>query len=330
MTKRSSRPAAGPVTKALARVERRLKLMAGPAPGESFMPGAPAALTTVTPMALEQVQLGGAGLVELKLTDAEEMVLAKPVDLGEMRMKPTGQPYLSHPTYTRWFNQAFGRLGWMLLPADAPATTPRGVIMPFYLLIHGHAVAKAWGEQDYFETNRDQSYGDALEACFASALRRLAKRLGVGLELWDKPWLEQYVREHCIKVKCSSEKRGVSYVWRRKIDPPFWNETGVASHDDHEPDVEPAQRHSAPAPATSSSSSERPAGHNPQAGLPISEKQVKRYHAIVGHSHRGEQIVKEWLERVWGYTSSKDIERRDYDRICSAIEGPGQLSEKRS
>ena len=54
------------------------------------------------------------------------------------------------------------------------------------LFVHGKPVAFATGEQDYFETNERQTYGDALEATMSSALRRFCKHLGMGLELLDK------------------------------------------------------------------------------------------------------------------------------------------------
>lgn len=143
----------------------------------------------------DEAAVGALGLVEVKLTDAEEAILSEPVNPADVSFKPAKRgepptiPYLSHPVYTKWFNRAFGRLGWAIVPKSKPIKNGDVIMCPYMLYIHGQPAAFAWGEQDYFANNAQQTYGDAVESTVASALRRCAKRLGVGLELWDKTWI---------------------------------------------------------------------------------------------------------------------------------------------
>jgi hypothetical protein len=288
--------------------------------------------------------LGSLGLVELKLTAKEEAVLSRPVDPAIVRIKPTGQPYISHPDYTRWFNEAFGRTGWALVPLAMPESRQDGkrvnVQVPYMLHVHQQPVAFAVGEAEYWTNSREQSAGDAVEATIASGLRRCAKRIGVGLELWDKRFLDEFLHKYGVVVPVMVFRDGQqkkSTAWRRRDDPALSNEiTGpvrevVAS----EADEVAAQRyapdysHSEPAPARSSSS-RPPAGNDGRGGDVISQPQNRRLFAILRNSGRNEQAFRAWLARRFGVESTADIKRRDYDFICQAVESSRALPERES
>lgn len=277
-----------------------------------------AALSTQAPAVealSEAIALGSLGLVEIKLTREEEMVLVEAVDVGDVLVKPTGQPYLSHPAYTKWFNRAFGRLGWALVPRAKPALSENGVLVPYVLYIHGQPAAFAIGEQDYHANNREQTYGDAIEATVASALRRCAKRMGVGLELWDKRFINKFTREHCICVLRTSKNER---AWRRVDDDPFYDEAGKAKEGEY---VKPAQRQE------SSQASRFPPRSSSahRDGRIITEKQLKRLWAILRNSGRPDAEVKEWLASRFKISSTKLITQDIYEQICSAIEARGEL-----
>ena len=270
----------------------------------------------------DDVALGALGLVEVKLTPEEERVLSRPVDETRIRIKPTGQPYLSHPEYTKWFNDAFGRLGWSIVPATKPKRDGEHTVLVAYVLyIHGQPAAFAWGEHEYFENNREQTYGDVVEATTASALRRCAKRFGVGLEMWDKQWLEAWIAGHAIRVpvkrnrkqRDGSWKEVTVYQWRRKDDVPLDGELSSSARVD-EGGVEQTQRRTAP-----------PAGHNTKQDEPINQAQAQRMWIIARNSGRSEEVVRTWLQVRFKVASSKEILRRDYDFICRSIEAPGSL-----
>lgn len=254
----------------------------------------------------DEIALGALGLVELKLTPAEEEILAEPVPVEAIQMKPVKvpTPYLSHPGYTRWFNRAFGRLGWAMVPAAKPMKSDNSVVCPYVLHVHGKPVAFAIGEQEYHANNKEQTYGDALEATVASALRRCAKRLGIGLELWDRRWLAGFVRDHAVCVTITKGSEEVK-AWRLKVDPPFWNEKG-GSRRRESPEVltvpvEPAYR-------------------NPAAAEVITQPQRQRFAMILKNSGKEPEQVRAWLKARYGIASSADIRRDTYDEICKAVE----------
>lgn len=266
----------------------------------------------------EEIAIGTLGKFEITFSAAEEMVLAEKVDVNLVQIKPSGQPYLSHPAYTTWFNRAFNRGGWSLVPIAKPAKTDSGVAVPYLLYVHGKPAAFAMGEGDYKENNREQTWGDALEATVASGLRRCAKRLGVGLELWDRRWLNRFITEHCVLVKVNG-RHGLERQWRRVDDPELRGEI-AAGKDDGGGDVREAQR---AAPATSRFPPRSSTEH--RGDRPITEKQVGRLWTIVQHAGRTHEEVNGWLKARYGWTSSKQITMDAYDRIVRAIEARGEL-----
>lgn len=149
--------------------------------------------------------VGALGLAELKLTAEEERILSEPVNPADVRWKPRVKdgppeiPYLPHPVYTRWFCRAFGRTGWALVPTQRPQRVENLMLREFVLYVHGVPVASAIGEQEYYPTNKQQTYGDVIESLYASGLRRCAKHLSVGLEMWDKDYLDRLPRPKGVK-----------------------------------------------------------------------------------------------------------------------------------
>lgn len=328
-SKRPKPSSSSSTSKALVRVTRTLERVTKKYPGEELAPRVPRSEILPVQLLGDEADLGALGLVEVKLTPQEEQILSRPVDDTRVLIKPSGQPYLSHPEYTRWFNEAFGRLGWSIVPKAKPLSNGANVVVPYVLYIHGKPAAFAYGEQDYHDNNREQTYGDAAEATVASALRRMAKRLGVGLELWDRAWIDEWIHEHCIKVRVVvGREKKVAYQWRKKDAPPFWNEvTGKGrtaegeEQSDRDYDAEPAEQPQRRAPARE----ERPAGHNPKDGEPITEGQVRRLWVIVRNSGRSDEVVKTWLRTRYNLDTSKKIKRGDYDFICKCIEAEGSL-----
>lgn len=263
----------------------------------------------------EDVAIENFGLVELKFTDREEEILSEPVNLDDVRVKPTGQVYLPHIVYTRWLNRAFGRTGWALRPAAKPLIGQQAVVIPYLLMIHGQPVAFVYGEQEYFENNRDQSYGDALESTHASALRRCCKHLGMALDLWDKSFGEQYLHQNAIRVKVEKKQKGgepkVSYQWRRRQDPPLYGEIRKDTRRE-EQDWTPPR-------------TVAPAASHPDADQPITPEQVTRFWTIARRRGRDDAEIKRYLVSRYGIDSSKAIKRKDYETICQALEHPGGL-----
>jgi hypothetical protein len=267
----------------------------------------------------ELATVGALGLAELTLTPEEEKALSVAVNQDEILIKPDGTPYLPWPAYARWFSSAFGRLGWSCVPAGRPQKVDNLVVAPYLLYIHGKPVAFAWGEQDYHPDNKRQSYGDAIESTQGSAYRRFAKRLQMGLELWDKAYLAEFKALRCIAV--SVTKRGEQKTeWRRKVDPPLPGEKGrvfdvpVGNYSpggDWSPE---------PIPDTVKTVSSRI-----ENASTITAEQRKRLADIVERHGRAPSEVSLWLKKRYGVTKSDQIQRRDYEAICKALEARGAL-----
>lgn len=279
----------------------------------------------------DDAAIGALGTFEVKLTPAEELALSKPVDFARVLIKPSGQPYLPHAEYTRWFNEAFGRLGWAMVPCAKPLTSGTSVVCPYLLHVHGKPAAFAIGEQDYYGGaggNREQTYGDALEATVASALRRCAKRLGVGLELWDKRWIESFMGEHGVRVRVIKNVRGEkkpAWQWRLKTDAPFYNEVTRGGKTVEGDDVDREDEDRTPEPAQRRTVAAPPAVTHAKAEEKINEAMRKRLWTIATNSGRSHEVVKAWLMTKYKLASSKDITRAQYERICTAIEASGSL-----
>lgn len=287
---------------------------------EEDNPVLPERRLTAEPLALT---MGGG--VPVKFTKAEELILSEVVNPDEIRIKPTGIPYVSHPTYTRHLNRAFGRGQWALVEISVPTKGGNSVLVKYALLVRGVPVAAAYGEQEFFESNRDQSYGDVVESTYASGLRRCCKHLGIFLEMWDRAFLDAWVDTRCLEVKVKGKDGQIKRQWRRKVDAPFWNEAGRASRD--EDDDPRAQRHQPPPQKarTAQAVADPVTATHPKAGDPISEDALKRFWTIARRSGRSDEEIKQFLSSAYGLTSSKDIKRRDYNDITKAIEHPGAL-----
>ena len=278
--------------------------------------------TTIGPMD-ENIDLGTFGLVEVTFSAEEEAILARPCNLADIRVLPSGIVYLPHIVYTRWLNDAFGRTGWALRPLSKPSLSVGGqVIVPYHLMIHGKPVAFCYGEQDYHANNRAQSYGDALEATHASALRRACKHLGMALELWDREFGATFLDEFAIEVEVTIRYRdGDTWKskderqWRLRSSVPLKGEQGPSRRRDRDDEHTQERRPAKPVEPTAS---------HPHQGEAITDKQVMRLYTIARKRGRLDAEIKAYLLGM-GYASSREIRRRDYDTIVTAIEHPGAL-----
>lgn len=245
--------------------------------------------------------LGELGLVEAKFTKAEIAVMNRAVDDSKVRTKPTKKgppiPFLPHYEYTKWFNEAWGHGAWALVPADLPKMTKGTVSREYVLFVHGRPVAFGVGEQDYFENNPQQTYGDVLEATHSSAMRRCAKHLGMGLELWDKDWCTAYLKKYNLLNVRAGDGEG--------------------------------QRQ----PPPQSRGGERPpaASRHAHQDAPITEPQYGRLLGFIKKAGRTKSEVLAYLGWRYGikdWAGVKAIKRSDYDAICSAVEKSGALPDK--
>jgi hypothetical protein len=88
------------------------------------------------------------------------------------------------------------------------------------LICHGRFVSEAVGEAAYRANNPNSSYATALEGAKSDAIGRCCKDLSMFSELWDKAWLDQFVRTKCETYTGRKKNRDGQWedakLWRRK------------------------------------------------------------------------------------------------------------------
>lgn len=64
------------------------------------------------------------------------------------------------------------------------------VYVDMALIVRGCYVTDAIGDMTYYPGNAMTNFGDAVEGAESAALRRCAKKMGIGLQAWSKTWCE--------------------------------------------------------------------------------------------------------------------------------------------
>lgn len=152
----------------------------------------------------------------LEITEEQKKILSAPVDEKKIQIRPDGLVYLSWIEYQSRLDEAFGS-AWSLVPQGMPKydRNTNLILWGFYLIIKGKFVDFAIGQNEYIDTNRNMSYGDAIEGAKSNALMRCCKRLGIGLELWDKDYIQKWKEKYTYKKYDEIKKR---YLWYKKSD----------------------------------------------------------------------------------------------------------------
>lgn len=236
----------------------------------------------------------------MKLNDKQIRALRRPVEDGEVEWRPLREggppaiPYLSHNGYRDRLDAAFGLGGWGMAPVGVPKEKDGVVYVPFGLVVGGVPRIYAWGEQSYHPNNKQMTYGDALEGAKSNAITRCGKELGIARDLWNRPYIEAL-------------KRRVLGGGRTQ------------RHQQDEPHESSRQREETRPPAQSRSGDEQE---------PISLQQRERLFKIAKAAGRTKVEVTSWVKATYKVESTGQIQRKDYDAICTAIEKRGPLPKK--
>jgi hypothetical protein len=175
----------------------------------------------------------GAGM--LPLTREVAVRMTRPVDpKTELGIKPSGEIYMEHMQVRRRLNEAFGVGQWALIPASGVTVHPNGnkggkrVMREFVMVVNGQFAAQSIGGMVYHPTNPNMGLDDALEGAESDALKRCAKKLGIGAECWDKREAYELRKTYCIQVRAKDSYDNITIQWRVKDGPPLPGEIGVA------------------------------------------------------------------------------------------------------
>lgn len=154
--------------------------------------------------------------------------LTQPARTEDIEIKPTGEIYLSHVRYRKMLNDAFGMGNWSLRPLGGFVKTGSVVCREYALYIKGKYAASAIGEQNYIESNAQMTWSDACEATKSNVIMRCCKDLGIGLEMWDRKFVEKFKKEYCVSVwRKGKPGQTPKPQWRLKESEPFFDETGI-------------------------------------------------------------------------------------------------------
>lgn len=151
----------------------------------------------------------------LELTEKQNDILYSSVKDYDVFIKPDGLIYLSWMKYSERLNKAFGGTSWVMLPEGTPKVMQQKnlIIWGFHFVIKGIYSGFAIGEQQYFDNGR-MTYGEACEGAKSNALMRLCKNIGIGLELWDKNFIDRWVKTYAV----SYQDRDGKTKWKLKSD----------------------------------------------------------------------------------------------------------------
>lgn len=166
--------------------------------------------------------------VPLEMAPKErEILLAEPAD-DEIAIRPdVGALYMPEVMIRNRLNAAFGPGGWTLWQ-NAPSVYREElgeVVYDATLIVRQSAVARASGSIRWKPGSRKgMTFSDASEAAKSSVLRRCAKDLGVGSQMWDKTWCEAWRTANASRyevMELQGDKKGeVSYEWHRNDSEP--------------------------------------------------------------------------------------------------------------
>ncbi len=150
----------------------------------------------------------------LEVTDEQLKILWEDIDETKILIRPDGLIYLPWTFYQDRLDRAF-KMKWALIPDDNPIYRPESneILWGFALVIDGKFIDYAYGQSEYIPENRTMTYGDAIEGAKSNALMRCCKRLGIGLKLWDKEYVEYWKSKYAYSVYDPQRKRN---VWHKK------------------------------------------------------------------------------------------------------------------
>lgn len=77
------------------------------------------------------------GIATKPVTEAQFKVLMKPLDLAEIEVKPDGIVYLPEIKYRRRLNEAFGPMGWGMIPKGEAQVGDSIVTREYALIVNG-------------------------------------------------------------------------------------------------------------------------------------------------------------------------------------------------
>lgn len=170
-----------------------------------------------------------AGIALAPFDEKAAAVLSRPLDPEKVRIRPDGITFLPGSEYRRTLNEAFGAGAWALRPIHAGTIEGDEIIVyTGALYILNRFIAQATGEHHYQPSNGNSSYATSLESAKTNCLARCCKDLGIGIELFDDEWRDEWKNafaEQVWMIGIGDRNRG-----KKK---PFWRKKGSGKTPDY-------------------------------------------------------------------------------------------------
>lgn len=161
---------------------------------------------------------------KLTVSKEESDKLKLSFDPKLLQIKPDGIVYLPGMFYKFRLIETFGAGSWGILPKIKPFL--QDDVMHYWgaLFIRGCFVSEAVGEQKYHASNNNMTKASAIEGAKTDCIVRCCKDLGINYECWDPEFLRQWITDNGIRVVIKPKSGDRKIVWRKKSQPPFYNE----------------------------------------------------------------------------------------------------------
>ncbi|KAK7422904.1 hypothetical protein QQZ08_009260 [Neonectria magnoliae] len=135
------------------------------------------------------------GLGTNPVTPEQFEILLQRTKVEDIEVKPDGIIYLPEIKYRRRLNEAFGPMGWGIVPRGDAVVGKEIVTREFALIVNGCFVSQAQGVNNYFSA---EGIPQAVEGAKSNALMRCCKDLGIASELWDPVFLRWFNKHHAV------------------------------------------------------------------------------------------------------------------------------------
>ncbi len=175
------------------------------------------------------------GIATQSFSKEQRDILTAPIAPDDVSIKPTGEVYYDQMKYRIKLNGAFGAGAWGMRPLGKPVFEGGEITCGYDLIVMGGFVARAYGSQKWYPNNKRMTKADAVDSTKSDSLKKCCKDIGVATECWDKKFIREFKKTHCVLVEVKPPMNGLSEVWRRKDAPPFKDETGAVTKETQEP-----------------------------------------------------------------------------------------------
>ena len=164
-------------------------------------PGPPAdakQLRTEAVGALLSGAYAGASTLKLKPDEAKKLTADFPDD--EIEIRPDGLIFIPHMALRDRLAEVFGPLSVAEICRERMIRTDSDEIaVDLVLMIRGVFAAEGIGTAKYYKNNAKTNFGDVVESAWSEALRRCAKKISCGVQVWRPNFVRRWLADNAVQ-----------------------------------------------------------------------------------------------------------------------------------